>query len=224
MIALIGLLFMSVVASAQLVFTAVPQSSLAALMTDDAAFKTSFILADKSTITDVSFGPIDFTLLLTSQLENYLVAGGDTLLVDYLGKSSADENNFLTNLGLGDNLLYSYYGVVDDEDDSWKIEVADGFDTTLSFWNHDLTKGFNADWSDADHFKVYGGQTPNGADVLLLSVDDRGSSQLNLQDWNDGVFLVTRYTDITDIAIPEPSAVGFLAGFLLIGVAIARRR
>lgn len=219
----LGFFLLANIACAALIITSIPQTDLASDMTSDTLFYNSVVTADKSAMSSFSFGGHDFTELATGPSPDPVV-GPLTITVDYLGRDASDANNLLMNLGLGDTLLFQHYGVIDDEDDSVKIEVADGYSDVLSFWNQDVTKGIDGIWDDSDHFKVFLSTTPGGANFLFLSIDDRGSSQPNLQDWNDGSFLVTSYTDISQIAIPEPASIGWITMISIMGLLFVRRR
>jgi hypothetical protein len=221
-IALIGFLMISSFASAQLVFTSIPQTTMANSMVNDPVFFNDVVVADKTGLSDFSFGVLNFTILSSATLDPFDVVEGTYIDVDYLGKSAADENDLSFNIGLGDTVLFDHYGVVDGYSDSQGALAT--ADAVLSFWNNDVTKGIFSSWSNPDHFKVYRAAGPNGAEFYLIAIDDRGTSQPKLQDWNDGVFLMTTYVDPSQIAVPEPSAVGFLASLLILGLSVIRRK
>lgn len=223
-ISYIGLFLAVNVAAASLVVSPISQTNLASDMVNDTSFSNNVISADKSSMTNFTFDGLTFTEQPSFFFSAYSVSGPMFITVDYLGKSSADKNNLLANLGLGDELLFEHYGVVDDQDDSVQIEIMDGFNSNLTFWNQDATKGIDGTWDNPDHFKVYSSATTGGAELLFLAVDDRGSSQPGLQDWNDGSFLVTTFSDATQVAIPEPSMVAPLTALYIMGILMRRRR
>jgi hypothetical protein len=59
----------------------------------------------------------------------------------------------------------------------------------------------------------------NDDTYYLMAVDDR---ETLLVDFDDGLFL-TRITDIGEMAVPEPSAIGLAAFALLLGLGVSRR-
>ena len=171
--------------------------------------------------------------------------------VSYLGNESIDDNFFgfwdlVTGAaGDGSNDLYNYYGINNSgaPDDPTMIyskpsnpdllsDVAgDEFPVTVAFWHRD--DGFGsypgnevAFTSDSARFYIFEAtQTVvrdgyfNYDKYYLMAVDDR---ETLLVDFDDGLFL-TRITEIGDMAVPEPSAIGFAAFALLLGLGITRR-
>ena len=218
---LVGLLTVTIPASAQIVVSPVIQSDLAGDMLADTVFVTDILLGDKDTLLGFSFGGLNFLQTSTPAIN---VTGEHTIWVDYLAKSSADKNDFSYNLGFGDNLIFENYGVVDGVNDSVEIFVEDGIPANFSFWNNDVTKGVFSEWSDENHFSVFNATSPNGAEFFLLAIDDRGLTDPLTQDWNDGNFLVTSFGDISQIAIPEPNSIGLLSFATLAGMIAFRRR
>ena len=170
--------------------------------------------------------------------------------VSYLGNESIDDNFFgfwdFTTADADDpaNVLYNYYGINNSgaPDDPTMIyskpsnpdelsDIGDVYPITVAFWHRD--DGFGsfpgnevAFTSDSARFYIFEATEVvvrdgyfNTDTYYLMAVDDR---ETLLVDFDDGLFL-TRITEIGDMAVPEPSAIGFAAFALLLGLGITRR-
>lgn len=168
--------------------------------------------------------------------------------VSYLGNESIDDNWFgfwdlSTGLaGDGSNDLYNYYGVNNSgaPDDPTAIYskpsnpdelTSDTYPITVAFWHRD--DGFGSFpgnevtfTSDSARFYIFEATETvvrdgyfNDDTYYLMAVDDR---ETLLVDFDDGLFL-TRITEIGEMAVPEPSAIGFAAFALLLGLGVTRR-
>jgi hypothetical protein len=202
--------------SAQLYVTTVPKTSLADQMMADSTFVTDVLSKQKTgSFPDFTFDGMVFTRLMVGEITLGL---NEVIVVDYLTKNAADHNDFNLEFGVGDLVLFDHYGVASGVD---SVLIQSNQEEDLVFWNYDQTKNIESYWGDSNHFLTYFSPTPTG-NVYLIFVDDRGSTNPRLQDWNDGVFLATHFTD--RVAVPEPSSVGLLAAFGLLGAAMLRRR
>jgi hypothetical protein len=143
------------------------------------------------------------------------------------------------------NTLYNYFGINNDAapDDPTAIYsqpsnpdiLIEGGDedapVSVFFWHR--SDGFGsfpgndvAFTSDTARFYVFEATDTvvrdgfiNEDTYYLLAVDDR---ETLLVDFDDGLFL-TRVTEIGDMAVPEPSALGLAAFALLLGLGVTRR-
>lgn len=109
--------------------------------------------------------------------------------------------------------------------------VFEGTPTDVSFWHRD--DGFGSFpgnaltfMGDGARFYIFEATEVvvregyfNTDTYYLMAVDDR---ETLLVDFDDGLFL-TRVSEIGDMAVPEPSAIGFAAFALLLGLGVTRR-
>jgi hypothetical protein len=173
--------------------------------------------------------------------------------VAYLGNESVDDNFFgyaevdaTTGIPVAAPVeLYNYKGGINNPgapDDPTSIyskpsnpdllsSATDTYPLAVSFWHRDDGFGsFGGNelefMGDEARFYVFTATKTvvrdgyyNYDTYYMMLVDDR---ETLLIDYDDGIFL-SRVTDIGDMVIPEPSALGFATFALLLGLGLTRR-
>lgn len=203
----------AVALNAALTITPVSPTGLATDMLADSVFVQNTLMVQKNpSFADFSFGGHSFVSELVSSLN---FNPGENITVDYLGRSAGDRNDLNALFGVDNFVLFNYYGV---NSGVTSAQLNTTQTKPLAFWNADFSKGINGVWGDTNHFLTYKASGV-GVDYYLLFVDDRGTTNLNLMDWNDGVFLATH-----QFSVPEPSVTVGLITMLALGFVVARRR
>lgn len=178
-----------------------------------------------------TFGAIDFFDSSGFNLFGFSNDGVffDSLTIDFIGGNAGDRNSlfFREDFAPTNYTVFGGYSPIKGVGNLESVKIANNnLDSFVDFtmWNVDATKNIDAQWNNTDHFRTYFGfqdvGDSFGTAYMLMFIDDRGTSDLKLWDFNDGVFLLTFEVS----PVPEPSTIALLSVIGLIGIVAARRR
>lgn len=210
-------------ASAQLTVTSQATSNPALALQADGAL-LGYLQTNAASFTSAG---LTFFNIGNPMLGDYVIGSGDlgTYFADvsYLQKESVDRNFFGVQDGYGTSVgLYTPY---DDSQRPASFHLSSATYTTVDFWHADQVAPFLGTYwqDDPASFRAWEAVDVEANRIYtIFGIDDRRSQ---LQDWNDGSFLITR--NLNPIAlepVPEPSTYGILGAAALLGLALIRRR